>query len=118
MSGPMSPAVAEAAKTHALQAEAAAAGLLVRELVVQRAKAAIAERSKHAVTGSSLPARTWAAIPLPTRQLLVVLASDQAGEPERISRQPWDSFSTADQCRLGAAARSLSRDLRFASSLF
>ncbi|MCV2361646.1 hypothetical protein LNV08_21995 [Paucibacter sp. TC2R-5] len=65
-----------------------------------------------------MPAKTWAAIPERTRLTLVMIAASQPGEPVRLARQPWASFSEADQCAMAAAARVLLKDLRNAASLF
>lgn len=66
----------------------------------------------------SLPAKTWAAIPERTRYTLVMLAAKQSGDPMRICRQPWGSFSPEDQGAMAGVARDLLADLRYAASLF
>lgn len=115
----MSPGLAAAAQAHADAAQAAAQGISVRELIVTRTKARIAERSKQASReGVSLPGRTWAAIDVRTRTVLVMLGASQEGDPRRLAAQPWASFPAADQCSMAAVARQLRRQLDSAASLF
>lgn len=101
MSGPMSAEVASAAARLAAMAKCRA---IIKGWAPREAQ--------------SLPARTWAAIPERTRLVLVMIASTQAGEAQRLCRQPWASFSEADQAAMAAAARELSRDLSGCASLF
>jgi hypothetical protein len=104
MSGPIPNAVASAA---------------TRMAAIAQCRAIIKANSEaKSATGASLPARTWATIPERTRLTLVMIASAQQGEPQRICRQPWESFSEADQLGMAAAARELRRDLDSAASLF
>lgn len=114
----MSAAVAEAASTMALQAEAAALGITVRELVVSRARANIERRALEAAKGQGLPARTWAEIPLRTRLVLVMLGCSDSKPAEQLCRQGWEAFGDSDRAAIAAAARELSADLKFAASLF
>jgi hypothetical protein len=47
----------------------------------------------------------WSGMDMTVRLVLVMIASGQVGDPHRIARQPWDSFSPADQLAMGSAAR-------------
>lgn len=47
----------------------------------------------------------WQQMDMTVRIVLVMIASGQTGAPERLARQPWDSFSPADQLAMASAAR-------------
>jgi hypothetical protein len=53
----------------------------------------------------------WRELPESTRRILVYLAVNQSGDPDRIAKQPWDSFSRIDQEGLASTARALIVDL-------
>lgn len=101
MSGPLSPAVSNAAARMAAMA---------------KCRAAISAWAPSKT--ESLPAKTWAAIPERTRLTLVMIAASQPGDPARICRQPWMSFTEEDRGAMAAVARQLVRDLSSAASLF
>lgn len=117
MSGPIPQAVAEAAHRHALHAEASARGMSVGHLIAERARNVSA--SKHGATkADTLAGQTWRAMHMRVRTLLVMLeAHDAQGDPRTVAMQPWGQFSAADQCRIGAAAREISRELTRAEYL-
>ena len=112
MSGPMTPALANAAMGHALRAKAEAAGLTVGRFVQREALKKLETREGESGRLENLPSRTWRAMGLRTRTVLVMLASsDCAGDPRTYAAQPWGSLSVGDQCAIAACARELGRDL-------
>jgi hypothetical protein len=115
MSGPQSQALAGAALGHALRAEATNRGYVIGQVVRERLLESL---GKHKPEKKNLPAMTWKAIPEKTRLLIVMIGTKTAGEPQRLCRQPWESFSAEDRARMAASARELARDLRDVSSLF
>lgn len=116
MSGPIPQSVSVAASTHALQAQAAAAGVHIGVQVARNLREALDKRPK--LEKDSLPARTWRGIHLSVRTSLVMLAASQAGDPRTIAMQPWESFSASDQASIAAVARTFSQELRSAASLW
>lgn len=56
-------------------------------------------------TARAAVGRCWLATDMSVRIVLVMLGCGQAGKPERIAQQPWDSFSAADQLAMAIAAR-------------
>jgi hypothetical protein len=115
MSGPIPSAVAEAAHLHALQAEAAARGLsLGRTIGARFREAAEARKGREP---DSLPGRTWRAMSLRVRTVVVMLGGS-AGDPKEAARQPWESFGDAERASMGAVARELGQNLRDAACLF
>lgn len=111
MSGPIPQAVAEAAHHHALQAEAAARGMRPGHVIAERARNVAAAR-RGATKADTLAGQTWRAMHPRVRTMLVMLeAQDAEGDPRAIALQPWGSFSASDQCRIGAAAREIGREL-------
>jgi hypothetical protein len=115
MSGPLSPAVAGAAHGYALRAEATARGVPIGHIVRERTLKSL---EAHKPERDSLPGRTWRNIPEKSRLLIVMIGCTAQGEPQRLCRQPWASFSEDDQLRMAASARELARDLRDVASLF
>lgn len=80
---------------------------------VPRPPAAFAERLaevRPVVREAALP-RLWRELPLSTRTILVYLAVNQKGEPNRIARQTWDAFSRVDQEAIASTARQVVVDL-------
>ncbi|MDN3921495.1 hypothetical protein [Roseateles violae] len=116
MSGALNPTLSGAATGHAMRAKAGAMGVSIGEAVRDNFLKSMGEHRPP--KRESLPARTWAGIPESTRLLIVMVACEAPGEPQRLCRQPWDSFSATDQCRMASSARALRRDLRDVSSLF
>lgn len=118
----MSKAVAEAASRHAaqaaLQAEAESLGISVGRLIERNARKKLAERQKGAGSAESLPGRTWRAMDIRTRTVLVMLASESAGDPRAYAGKAWEALTAADQLSIAACARELGRDLRRATCLF
>lgn len=119
MSGPMTPALAEAARVHALRAQAEAEGISVGRLIARNARAKLAARVEgDAKAAESLPGRTWRTMSLRTRAVLVMLASDHAGDARTYAARAWEALTPADQVSIAACAREIGRDLRRASCLF
>jgi hypothetical protein len=115
MSGALSHQLAQAAGTIALRAEAASRGLTLGHIVAERARKTLAAREgREAETQAG---RTWREMNMRTRTVLVMLASEQEGDPRSIAMQPWASFSSNDQCAMGAAARTLADGLKRATYL-
>lgn len=56
-------------------------------------------------TAARAVAKCWPAMDLSVRIVLVMLGCGQAGKPERIAQQPWESFSASDQQAMAIAAR-------------
>lgn len=65
-----------------------------------------------------LPAKTWAAIPLRTRAVLVMLGATSMDDPREVARRPWGALSDADRVGIAAVARDMEQDLRSAVCLF
>lgn len=116
MSGQLTPAMAGAAGGHALRAQADAAGVSIGRLIGARVRASIEGRQGR--EPDSLPGRTWRAMSVPARTVVVMLAASTSGDPREAARQPWESFSDADRASMAACARDLSRELRDSACLF
>jgi len=116
MSGPMTPAMAEAASAHALRAQATAAGLTVGRFVQRQAMEKLVKRADDGA--ESLPGRTWRAMSLRTRSVLVMLASDHEGDARAYAGRAWEALTPGDQVSIAACARELSRDLSGSICLF
>ncbi len=80
---------------------------------VPRPPADLAERlaAIRAVDREAALPRLWRELPLSTRTILVYLAVGQAGKPDRIAVQPWDSFSRVDQESIASTCRQVVIDL-------
>lgn len=65
-----------------------------------------------------LPSRTWAAMPLRTRAVLVMLGATTMDDPREVARRPWESLSNADKIGIAACAREISKNLNDAACLF
>lgn len=116
MSGHLPTAIAEAAGRHAEAARAAGAPRHPGHAIAERARAIVAAR--QGTKAESLGASTWRAMHLQARTVLVMLAaSDAAGDPREVAAQPWGSFTGRDQAQIGACARELGRNLKNAAYL-
>ena len=123
MSGPMTPALADAASAHARYArdlaQAEKEGISIGRLIARNARANLAKRTEdEARKAESLPGRTWRRMDLRTRSVLVMLGSTHVGDPSVYAAQAWEALAPADQVGIAACARTLGRDLRRASCLF
>lgn len=65
-----------------------------------------------------LPARTWSAIDMRTRAVLVMLGAQTMEDPREVARRPWASLSDADRQGIAACAREISANLKDAACLF
>ena len=65
-----------------------------------------------------LPAKTWSAMPLRTRAVLVMLGAQSMEDPREVARRPWPALSDSDRVGIAACARSIGKDLRDAACLF
>jgi hypothetical protein len=65
-----------------------------------------------------LPSRTWAAMPLRTRSVLVMLGVTSMEDPRKVAARPWASLSDADRQGISACARDMHHDLKDAACLF
>lgn len=74
--------------------------------------------SRPVPESQSLPGATWRDIALPVRTTLVMLASDQPGDPRVLACQPWESFTDKDRAAIAAAARDIAHELRHAATLY
>lgn len=117
MSGPMQPAVAKAAGSIALLAQAKAEGVHPGKIIAANLRAVLDKRPK-AEAAESLPCRTWKAIPHDIRTMLVMMAAEAPGDPRTLARQPWDSFPENDRTRMGACARDFHKALKDAAALW
>lgn len=81
---------------------------------LKAARAASAARAE----GQGLPARTWAAMPMRTRVVVVMLASAEDEDPRTVAQRPWEGLAEGDRAKFAAVARELRRDLSSAASLF
>lgn len=124
MSGPMTTELAaaasryaaEAAATNALLAEASTSGLSVGRFIQRRFIEQ--QAAKRGGGAESLPGRTWRAMDLRTRSVLVMLAASFEGDARAYAARAWEALTPADQVSIAACARTLGRDLRRASCLF
>lgn len=66
-----------------------------------------AAAARAAATAMSAEPKKWAEMDPSVRQVLVMLASAQKGDPMRLARQPWGAFSQADQIAMAGTARML-----------
>lgn len=116
MSGPLTHDLAAAESTLALQAQAKAEGLTVGRFIGAQARKAVeANKGREA---QSLPARTWAAMPLRTRTVLAMLGALSSNNPDKTARQQWDTIPEGDRMSMAAIARDLGKSLRDAACLF
>ncbi len=118
MSGPIPTEVASAAAELAFQAEARASGLPIHQFTRRKCMERIQAAQAGAKPRQSLPARTWAAMSLRTRTVLVMLGAESDEDPRTIAAAPWESLSDADRVSIGACARALRGDLASASTLW
>jgi len=88
----------------------------LKETHLARAWAAVKQVPKNEAQG--LPARTWAAMPLRTRAVLVMLGAQSMEDPREVARRPWPALSDSDRVGIAACARSIGKDLRDAACLF
>jgi hypothetical protein len=116
MSGPMPQAVAQAATTIALRAQADAQGVHPGKIIAGNLRAMLGKRQSPEV--DSLPNRTWRELPHEIRTMLVMMAAEAPGDPRALARQPWDSFPEKDRQRMGACARDFHHALRDAAALW
>ena len=65
-----------------------------------------------------LPAKTWGAIPVRVRAVLVMLGASTMEDPREIARKPWGALSDADRVGIAAVAREMRDSLKDASCLF
>lgn len=115
----MNPALANAARAHALRAQADAEGVSIGSLIARNARANLAKRTEdEARKAESLPGRTWRTMDLRTRSVLVMLAASFEGDARAYAARAWEALTPADQVSIAACARTLGRDLRRASCLF
>ena len=113
MSGAMPQALADAATGIAQHAQ----NLAIGRQIALNARENLARR-QGVRAADSLAGHTWRTMHSRVRTLLVMLeCQDAEGDPRTIALQPWGSFSAADQCRMGAAAREIGRELKRADYL-
>ena len=65
-----------------------------------------------------LPGKTWGAMSVRTRSVLVMLGGTSAGDPRELARKPWASLSDQDRFGIAACAREMGRELKDAVCLF
>lgn len=65
-----------------------------------------------------LPSKTWAAIPLRVRAVLVMLGASTMEDPREVARRPWGGLSDADRVGIAAVAREMRDSLKDAACLF
>lgn len=65
-----------------------------------------------------LPSKTWAAMPIRTRSVLVMLGGSSMGDPREMARRPWESLSQVDRDGIATCAREMAESLKNASCLF
>lgn len=118
MSGPMTPALANAALGHALRAEADAANISIGRLVQRKALAKLIKRPGESGKAESLPGRTWRDMSLRTRTVLVMLASTHDGDARDYASRAWEALDVADQVSMAACARALRDDLSASACLY
>lgn len=116
MSGPLPQALAQSAGQIAFLAESKALGLAhPGQLIARRARENLEARQP---TGAETTgARVWRGMGLAMRTTLVMIASDQPGDPRVIAAQSWEAFSAADRIALGALCRQWARELTGAECL-
>lgn len=80
---------------------------------VPRPPADLAERlaAIRAIDREAALPRLWRELPQSTRTILVMLACGQQGDPYRIAKQPWESFSRVDQEAIASTSRAVVADL-------
>lgn len=92
------------------------AAISIKDQCLKRAWLAV--KTLHPAEVQGLPAKTWAAIPMRTRAVLVMLAATTMEDPREVARRPWGSLSDADREGIAACARSIKADLKDAPCLF
>lgn len=65
-----------------------------------------------------LPSKTWAAIPMRTRAVLVMLGAKTMEDPREVARRPWVSLSLEDREGIAGVAREMKHNLQDAACLF
>jgi hypothetical protein len=96
---------------------AAAAAMSPKDAALARAWAVV-RQPLPGQDRQGLPARTWAAMPIRTKSVLVMLGAKTMDDPREVARRPWQSLSTEDREGIAACARELSNSLRDSSCLF
>lgn len=82
------------------------------------AKAWAAVKQTQPDDRQGLPAKTWAAMPLRTKAVLVMLGATTMEDPRKVAQRPWGALSDSDRVGISACAKSIGRDLRDAACLF
>lgn len=65
-----------------------------------------------------LPSRTWAAMPIRTKAVLVMLGATSMEDPREVARRPWCSLSEKDREGIAQCAKEMRKHLDSASCLF
>lgn len=86
-----------------LAMEAAASGRPLRAVAAERCRAIVAASSRVAQANER-----WRRMPIQARMVLISLCVE-GDNIERDAGRPWQSFTGAEQARIGAAARDLRR---------
>lgn len=105
-------ALAQAASQAAEQARRAALARETRGTV----KAMLAGRQQR--PAESLPARTWAAMNLRVRTVLVMLGGTSSQDPGTVAAMPWEALPASDQTSIAAVAREMREQLQGAICLW
>lgn len=87
-----------------------------KDAAIARCWAIVNQPSRTARQG--LPQKTWADMDERTRVTLVMLGGTGMEDPRQVARRPWATLSDADREGIGAVARALCRQLKYAHCLF
>lgn len=74
--------------------------------------------NRPATDPQGLPSKTWAAMSLRTRSVLVMLGSTSAADPRELARKPWAALTETDRHGIAACAREMGQDLKNSVCLF
>lgn len=88
----------------------------IKEASLARAWAAVKQAKPDDRQG--LPSKTWAAMSVRTKAVLVMLGAQSMEDPREVARRPWGSLSDEDRTGIAACAKELSQNLRDAACLF
>lgn len=89
----------------------------IKDQALARAWAAV-KKPLPEKDAQGLPARTWSAIDMRTRSVLVMLGASSMEDPREVARRPWGSLSESDRQGIAAVAREISANLKDAACLF
>lgn len=93
-----------------------AAAQSAKDAALAKCWAIVNQPSRTARQG--LPQKTWTDMDERTRTVLAMLGGTGMEDPRQVARRPWAALSDEDRAGIGAVARALNRQLKYAHCLF